>query len=103
MECKIGWDSCCSLHLGNRKFGELPILQIAGIKGRRKLKKLYQMETDVANWTLFKPISIDFLITLGYEINFNVLMQTLSLQKPVKLDSRLAVLEIFMIFRVYFW
>ena len=61
------------------------------------------METDVANRTLFKPISIDFLITLGYEINFNVLMQTLSLQKPVKLDSRLAVLEIFMIFRVYFW
>ena len=61
------------------------------------------METDVANRTLFKPISIDFLITLGYEINFNVLMQTLSLQKTVKLDSRLAVLEIFMIFRVYFW
>ena len=61
------------------------------------------METDVANRTLFKPISIDFSITLGYEINFNVLMQTLSLQKPVKLDSRLAVLEIFMIFRVYFW
>ena len=34
MEYKIRWESSCSLLLGNRIFGELPILWIGGIKGK---------------------------------------------------------------------
>ena len=56
----MGRNSLCSLPLGNRIFGELPILLFAGVKVREKLMNLYQMETYVAIRTLYKPINKDF-------------------------------------------
>ena len=41
---KWSWDSFCSLHLGPRIFGVLPILCIAGFKGREKSISLYKIE-----------------------------------------------------------
>ena len=56
----MGQNSLCSLLLGNKIFGELPIMQFAGVKRREKLINLYQMETYVAIRTLCKPINKDF-------------------------------------------
>ena len=41
---KWGWDSSCSMHLGCRILGVLPILCIGGFKRREKWIRLYQME-----------------------------------------------------------
>ena len=44
---KWGWDFSCSLHLGHRIFGALPILCIAGFKGREKRISVYQTENII--------------------------------------------------------
>ena len=41
---KWGWDSSCSMRLGYRILGVLPILCIAGFQRREKWISLYQME-----------------------------------------------------------
>ena len=49
---KKGWDSFCFFHLGHRIVGMLPILCIAGFKGREKWISLYMIENILAGYFL---------------------------------------------------
>ena len=56
LKVKWGWDSSCSLHLGHRIFGTLPILYIGGLK----VRKMDKFIPDRKNTTIIafdKPIS----------------------------------------------
>ena len=53
-------DSFCSLHLGHRIFGALPILCIVVFKGREKLTSLYEIEnTELFLKTISKSFTPD--------------------------------------------
>ena len=57
---KQGLDSSCPLHLGQRIFGVLPILCIAGFKGREKWICLYQINNTYLSVRVFLKPFIKF-------------------------------------------
>ena len=82
-DIKWYWDCFCSLHLGQRIFGALPILCAAGFRGRKKWITVYQTERlypwklswlrrkEVCAWNEFEKLFVSFsTVLLKCEVKF---------------------------------